>query len=887
MKKTPQDYHDRVSQAGKIIDVDIVPEMEKSYLDYAMSVIVSRALPDVRDGLKPVQRRILFATNQMGLTFKAKYSKSAKIVGEVLGKYHPHGDSSVYMAMVRMAQEFSLRYPLIQGQGNFGSVDNDPPAAMRYTEAKMSKISAELIADIDKETVSTMDNFDGTIQEPTVLPSKIPNLLLNGADGIAVGMATKIPPHNLKEICLAINHLLDHCTLEIQTEEDQIPNLKKPKLTTKDIVLEPIYQLESQKFNLESSLPVEELIQFVQGPDFPTGAEIYGKAGIIEMYKTGRGKFMIRGKAKIEETKKGRQQIIVTEIPYQVNKADLVLKIADLVRNKKIKGISDLRDESDRKGIRIVIELKKIGRPKSTLNKIYKFTPLQTSYSSNIIALVDNRPQTLNLRQLLLYFLRHREQIVRKRTIFELKGAKIRSHILEGLKIALDNLDEVIATIKKSPTVDEAKLNLINKFKLTDLQADAILEMQLRRLAALEVQKIEDEYQALKLIIEDLTSIITKPEKMIAILKEENQYIQDTYQDNRKTKIYIRELEQFNEEDLIPNIPVIITITKTGYIKKVPKQTYRSQKRGGKGVVGMVTKEEDEIENVMSVDNHDDLLFFTNKGKVFKSKVYDLEESNRQSKGQAIVNLIDIKQDEQVQAVLPINGKDSNVKYILLATNKGIVKKTNLNKFNNIRQSGLIAINLDPQDHLCWAKHTTGMDEIFMVTQKGKCIRFKESDIRPMGRNTKGVRGINLKPEDSLVGLSIIDSHIIESKHNHKTYCDLLVATSNGLGKRTNIFQYPIQKRGGFGVKVANINPKTDQVSVAQTITHDDHFVILVSKKGITIKLPLKNIPRLNRNTKGVILMRFKTNSDKLSTLTITQKNKIDEVSQTQDKQNT
>ena len=480
MKKTFSPNH-QTSPVGKIIDVDIVPEMEKSYLDYAMSVIVSRALPDVRDGLKPVQRRILFAANQMGLTFKAKYSKSAKIVGEVLGKYHPHGDSSVYMAMVRMAQDFSLRYPLISGQGNFGSIDNDPPAAMRYTEAKMSKISSELIADIDKETVSTMDNFDGTIQEPTVLPAKIPNLLLNGADGIAVGMATKIPPHNLKEICQAINHLLDHCTLEIQTEEDQIPNLKKPKLTTRDIVLEPVYQLENQKFDLESSLPVEELIQFVQGPDFPTGAEIYGKTGITEMYKTGRGKFMIRGKAKIEETKKGRQQIIITEIPYQVNKADLVLKIADLVRNKKIKGISDLRDESDRKGIRIVIELKKIGRPKSTLNKIYKFTPLQTSYSSNIIALVDNRPQTLNLRQLLLYFLRHREQIVRKRTIFELKGAKIRSHILEGLKIALDNLDQVIATIKKSPTVEEARLNLINKFNLTDLQADAILEMQLRR----------------------------------------------------------------------------------------------------------------------------------------------------------------------------------------------------------------------------------------------------------------------------------------------------------------------------------------------------------------------------------------------------------------------
>ncbi len=860
---------------GKVIEVDIIPEMEKSYLDYAMSVIVSRALPDVRDGLKPVQRRIIFATNQMGLTYKAKYSKSAKIVGEVLGKYHPHGDSSVYMAMVRMAQTFSLRYPLISGQGNFGSVDNDPPAAMRYTEAKMSKISAELVFDIDKETVDTMDNFDGTIQEPTVLPSKIPNLLLNGADGIAVGMATKIPPHNLGEICAAIDVILDSCKLEIQPEEIQIKNLSVKEKSTRDIVLESVYQLQSQKFNLESELPVDNLIACVQGPDFPTGGEIYGKNGIIEMYRTGRGKFVIRGKAKIEENKKGRQIIVISDIPYQVNKADLVLKIADLVRSKKIKGISDLRDESDRNGIRIVIELKKIGRPKSTLNKIYKFTPLQSSYSANMIALVDNRPQTLNLRQMLLYFLRHREQIIRRRTIFELKGAKIRSHILEGLKIALANLDEVIATIKKSATADEARDNLMIKFKLTDLQANAILEMQLRRLAALEVQKIEEEYQELLKIIDNLIAIITKPEEMVKILKQENEYIKTTYSDSRKTKIYVRELEQFDEEDLIPNIPVIVTITKTGYIKKVPKETYRSQKRGGKGVVGMTTKEEDEIETVLSVNNHDNLLFFTNKGKVFKGKVWELEETGRQSKGQAVVNLIDIKSGEQVQAVLPVE-KESKSKYILLATSKGVVKKTSLNKYANIRQSGLIAINLDPEDQLSWAKLTSGSDEVILSTKNGKCIRFKETDIRPMGRNTKGVRGINLKPEDHLVGVSIVNSDTLSSKYSKNTYCDLLVATENGLGKRTNVFQYPIQKRGGFGVKVANINSKTDHIAIAQTITQEDHFIIMVSKKGVTLKLPLKNIPRLNRNTKGVILMRFKSNSDKLSALTVSQKTKVE-----------
>ncbi len=864
------------TSAGKIITVGIVDEMEKSYLDYAMSVIVSRALPDVRDGLKPVHRRIIFAANQMGLTHKARFSKSAKIVGEVLGKYHPHGDASVYMAMVRMAQSFSLRYPLIKGQGNFGSIDNDPPAAMRYTEAKTSKIASELISDINKETVDMMPNFDGTIDEPTVLPSKIPNLLLNGADGIAVGMATKIPPHNLTEVCQAINHLLENCQLEKEENGHTIENLiKNKKVTTMDIVYKDIYALQSQKFKLESSLPVEDFLQFIQGPDFPTAGEIYGKNGIAEMYKTGRGKFIIRGKAKIEENKRGRQSIIITEIPYQVNKADLVLKIADLVRSKKIKGISDLRDESDRKGIRVVIELKKASRPKSTLNKIYKFTPLQTSYSGNIIALVDGRPQTLTLRQMLLYFLRHRQDIIRRRTIYDLKASSLRSHILEGLKIALANLDEVIATIKKSKTVDDARANLIKKFSLTDIQANAILEMQLRRLAALEVQKIEDEYDQIKKIIKDLTAIITNPAKMISILKQENNYLLDNYKDDRLTKIYTRELGQFNEEDLVANIPVLVTLTKTGYIKKVPKETYHTQRRGGKGVVGMTTKEEDEIDIILSVNNHDTLLFFTNQGRVFRSKVWEFEESSRQSKGQAVINIIDIKQGEQVQAVLS-QKNNSKDKFILLATHKGVVKKTSLSKFKNIRQSGLIAINLDPDDQLCWAKATSGKDEIFIVTQNGKCIRFQETDIRPMGRNTKGVRGINLKPDDFVVSLNMVDQQTIADKYNSKTFCDLLVATENGLGKRTNIFQYPLQKRGGFGVKVSNISDKTGKVSDAQTITQNNNFVIFVSKKGVTIKMPLKNIPRLNRNTKGVILMRFKTNSDRLSTMTVTQKENPD-----------
>ncbi len=861
---------------GKILAVDIVPEMEKSYLDYAMSVIVQRALPDVRDGLKPVHRRIIYAMNQMGLTPGGKNSKSAKVVGEVLGKYHPHGDISVYFAMVRMAQEFSMRYPLVTGQGNFGSIDGDPPAAMRYTEVKMAKLTNEMISDINKETVDMSENFDATLKEPTVLPARVPNLLLNGADGIAVGMATRIPPHNLKELCLALDHMLDHAHLEKVEPEIEIEPINK-KQTTEDIILKPLYDLQKLRFNLESNATIDNLVKYVQGPDFPTAGEIYGKSGILEMYNTGRGKFKIRGKSTIEETKSGKIRIIVTELPYQVNKSELIKKIADLVRDKKIIGISDLRDESDRHGIRIVIEIRKTGKPKTILNKLYKFTALQSSYSANILALVNGIPQTLNLRQMLLLFLRHRENIIRRATLFDLKGALMRAHILEGLKIALDNIDEVIKTIRASQSTEDARNNLMAKFNFTDVQANAILEMQLRRLAALERQKIEEEYNAIKAVIDDLTAIITREDRMIGVIKSDNKDILEKYSDTRRTKIYSRGLEDFSEEDLISKESTFVTITKTGYIKRVSKDTYRTQKRGGIGVLGMTTKEEDEIENMLNVTTHDDLLFFTNKGRVFKTKVWDLNEANRQSKGQAIINLINISQGETVQAVLSIR-KEDPIKYILLATKKGVIKKTAVEKFNNIRQNGLTAIKLDPNDQLVWAKSTDGNCHIFMITHEGKCIRFDEKDARPMGRHTRGIRGIFLKENDYLVSVGVVPPSIPKEKgKKDKSFRHLLVCTEKGIGKRTDIYQYPLQKRGGVGVKVSSLTSKTGKVAVAQVVTENDEQVILVSKKAITIKLPLKNIPILSRNTQGVILMRIKAEDDKVSTLTVLQKPETEE----------
>ena len=860
----------RTNPIGKILEVDIVPEMETSYLDYAMSVIVSRALPDVRDGLKPVHRRIIYAMDKMGLTATGKNVKSAAIVGDVMKSYHPHGDSSIYGALVRMAQDFSMRYTLVKGQGNFGSIDGDPPAAMRYTEAKMEKLTIEMVTDINKDTVDMVDNYDASTKEPSVLPVRIPNLLLNGADGIAVGMATRIPPHNLKELCQAIDFILDHSRLEKIEATEELNNLLAAPKNTQEMVLRPAFELAKEHFNFETNANVEDLIKFVQGPDFPTAGEIYGKTGIIEMYNTGRGKFIVRGKTSIEETKSGKIRIIITELPYQVNKAEFVKKIADLVHDKKIIGISDLRDESDRHGIRVVVEIKKVGKPKSILNKLFKYTALQSSYSANMLALVDNVPQTLNLRQMLLLFLRHRENVIRRRTIFDLKGDLMRAHILEGLKKALDVIDEVIKTIRSTKPDEDPKAKLMEKFGFTDLQAQAILEMQLKKLSGLERQKLDDEYNEIEKAIAYLTSIITKPEIMVGVLKQENNEIMEKYGDTRKTKIYARGLEEFSEEDLIPNEAVLVALTKTGYIKRVAKETYHIQKRGGVGVVGMTTKNEDEIEHMLSVDTHDDLLFFTNRGRVFKTKVWDVQEGTRQAKGQAVVNLINTIQGETVQTILPI-GKNTKAKFILLATKKGVVKKTSIDKFKNIRQTGLAAIKLDNNDQLIWAKLTEGDNQIFLVTANGKCIRFDEKDCRPMGRQTRGVRGILLKEGDILVGMDVVPSGL--DKKDKSTFRHLLVVTENGVGKRTDVYLYPSQKRGGIGIKVANLSAKTGKIAAAQVVSESDELVVLVSKKAVTIKLPLKNIPTLSRNTKGVILMRFKSVDDKLSAMTVINKN--------------
>jgi DNA gyrase subunit A len=855
---------------GRVIETDIVPEMEKSYLDYAMSVIVSRALPDVRDGLKPVHRRIIYAMHKLNLTPGGKYVKCAAIVGDVMKTYHPHGDMAIYMTLVRLAQSFSMRYMLVTGQGNFGSIDGDPPAAMRYTEARMSKMTPELITDIDKDTVDTMDNYDGTTQEPTVLPSRVPNLLLNGAEGIAVGMATRIPPHNLVELCTGLDLMLEKAKLEIV---DQPPPNFPPSVTTLEKIFEPIRVLSYVRFNFETEATIDDLLTVITGPDFPTAGEIYGKKGIVEMYNTGKGKFTLRGKAAIEETKSGKIRIIITQLPYQVNKAELVKKIADLVRDKKISGISDLRDESDRHGIRVVVELKKISKPKSILNKLYKFTSLQTSYSANLLALVGGVPQTLNLRQILLVYLRHREAIVRRRTIYELKINYQRAHILEGLKIALDNLDEVIKTIRASETSETAKTNLMVKFNFTDLQADAILEMQLRRLAALERQKIENEYNEVNQTIKDLTAIIKEPDRMINVIKGENKEVMDKFNDPRLTKIYVRELEDFSEEDLIPKEPTVVLFTKSGYIKRVTKDTYRSQHRGGVGVVGMATKSEDEVDCIMSVTTHDKLLFFTNRGRVFTTRVWDVPESSRQSRGVAAVNLVNTVQSEQIQAILSLPaGKLVGNQYILLATKNGVVKKTLLSRFEKIRQNGLTAINLDVGDQLVWAETTTGDDQVFIVSHQGKCIRFHESDIRPMGRHTRGVRGITLKKGDYLVSLDVLPSVRTPSTKKQPHFFHLLTVTEKGIGKRSDVFLYPLQKRGGMGVKVSQLSDKTGNVATAKVVTENHLQAILISRKAVTINLPLSNIPVLNRSTQGVILMRLKDATDQVSTMTVIEK---------------
>lgn len=811
-KEAPELFHN-------IIHQDITSEMEECYLGYSMSVIVSRALPDVRDGLKPVHRRILFSMHELGLKHSAKFLKSARVVGDVLGKYHPHGDSAVYESLTRMAQDFALRYTMINGQGNFGSIDGDSAAAMRYTECRMQKISAEMLADIDKETIDWNHNYDGTREEPSVLPAKIPQLLLNGTTGIAVGMATSIPPHNLGELIDGTIQLMNH-----------------PETT------------------------IEELMEFIKGPDFPTGGIIYNREAIKEMYINGRGGVIIRARADIEERKNGRFRIIITEIPYQINKSTLVSKIAELVQNKKIIGIQDLRDESNREGIRVVIDLKKDSYPKKILNQLYKFTSMQSSFNMNMIALVDKlQPRLLNLKSVLEEFIKHRQEVVTRRTQYELKVAKERAHILEGLKVALDHIDAIISTIRKSPTKEEAHVALMKKFKLSDLQASAILEMKLQTLAGLERQKIIDEYKEKLAIISQLENILKNPKKILNIIETELAEIKEKYGDARKTRINPRPLGEIGSKDYIPNEPMLVMLTRENYIKRMPPTTFRSQIRGGKGVIGVTTKSEDEIVLTCHALNHDEIFFFTNKGRVFQLPVFEIPQATRTAKGQAIVNLLQLGDGEKVMAMLIAKNGKLESKALIMATRRGTIKKTRSKDFQNIRRSGLIAIRLRPNDSLEWVKEINPEEQVIMVTRKGQSIRFDEKDARPMGRPSMGVRGIRLKENDEVVEMDVLKSQ----------QARLFVIMENGLGKCSKIVNYRLQNRGGSGIKTAKITKKTGEIVEALVLSHNlEGDLLIVSRNGQTIRMNVKSIPCTGRDTQGVYLMRMKSD-DKVATISL------------------
>lgn len=838
---------------GKLQQTNISEEMKKSYLNYAMSVIVARALPDVRDGLKPVHRRILYAMNEMGLGPTGKFLKSARIVGETMGKYHPHGNMAIYDSLVRLAQDFSMRYPLILGQGNFGSIDGDPPAADRYTEAKLQHITMEMLHDLDKDTVDFGPNYDGSFQEPLYLPAKLPNLLLMGAEGIAVGMATKIPPHNLGEVIDAITYLIGKSKIETSTKKIDAP--VKTDANAENVEGVP---LSHATVSLHTDVTIDELLEFIKGPDFPTAGAIYDQAEIKNAYVTGRGKVIIRGKAEIEDIGQGKSAIIITELPYQVNKALLIARIADLAKEKKVEGISDLRDESDRRGMRIYVELKRDAFPKKVLNNLFKHTSMQTSFPVNMVALVNGTPQTLNLKLILEEYIKHRYIVVRKRSEFELRQAKARLHILEGLKIAVDHIDAVIKTIRESKDQEDAKQNLMVKFKLSELQSVAILDLQLRRLAALERQKIEDELLMIKETIAYLEDLLAHSEKILDVIKGEITKLREKYADARRTKVYKGKVGEFSEEDLIANEPTVITITNTGYIKRQSLTSFHTQHRGGKGITGMNVKDEDGIAHIRYAQTHDNIIFFTNKGKAYALRAYEIAESSRTSKGSAVVNLLNIEQGEKVESFVVMN-KLVKTGYVFLTTRNGTVKKSKLSEFENIRRNGMIAIRLDKGDELVWSNISTGSSEILIVTKQGKAIKFSEATVRSMGRATTGVRGIRIDKTDQVIGMDVI------SKGDD---ANLLVIMENGLGKKSPVKQFPLQGRGGQGVKVAKVTPKTGQVVIAQVIPPGCEEVIITSRKGQIVKLLTEQVPRLSRDTQGVILMRFSDPNDKVASAT-------------------
>ncbi|MCX6804527.1 MAG: DNA gyrase subunit A [Patescibacteria group bacterium] len=794
------------TEFGLIAPKTVESEMEQSYLDYAMSVIVSRALPDVRDGLKPVHRRILYSMHTLGLKPSGKYRKSATVVGEVIGKYHPHGDVAIYDSMVRMAQNFSMRYQLVDGQGNFGSMDGDGAAAMRYTEARMTKFSEEMLVDIDKNTVDFMPNYDGSQREPKVLPAKVPNLLLNGVQGIAVGMATNIPTHNLVEVVDAVIYIID---------------------------------------NPEAVLA--DLTKIVKGPDFPTGGVIFDDGSIAQAYGTGRGSITMRAVAEIQEDKKGREKIIITEVPYQTNKASLVEKIADLVKDKRVVGISDLRDESAKEEVRIVIELKKDAYANKILNQLYKLTPMQTAFHVNMLALVEGiQPRILNLEMVLRHYLDHRRVVVRRRTEYELQRAKDRAHILEGLRIALDQIDKVISTIRESDTQDEARQNLISIFKLTEIQANAILSMQLRTLAGLERKRIEDEYNELQKLIKELQKILSDEANILKVIREELVEIKEKYGDKRRTQIIKKAIGNFSDEDLIPDEEVVVTLTKGNYIKRIIASEYRAQGRGGKGKMGMTTKEEDVVEHVVQAQTHDTLLFFTTLGRVFKIKGYEIPPASRIAKGQSIMNVLSLSPEERVTSLVTMH-KDDPAKYLFMTTINGTVKKTALADLTNIRQSGIVAIKLDEGDRLSWVKKTTGEDDIIISTSMAQAIRFSESDARSMGRATRGVRGIRLRKEDVVVGMDVL------TEDNNL----MLVIMENGYGKITKSGQFSPHNRGGVGIKAGVVTAKTGRAVDVRIIPNREGDVLMISKQGQVIRLKLSQIPVIGRSTQGVRIMRM------------------------------
>ncbi|AWX53606.1 DNA gyrase subunit A [Brevibacillus brevis] len=792
-------------ETARFPKVDISHEMRESFISYAMSVIVSRALPDVRDGLKPVHRRILYAMHDMGLTPDKPFRKSANVVGEVMANYHPHGDSSIYEAMVRMAQDFNMRYMLVEGQGNFGSVDGDPAAAMRYTESRFSKLALELLRDIDKETVDFTPNYDGRKEEPVVLPSRFPNLLLNGASGIAVGMATNIPPHNLTEVVDGVIAMIDN-----------------PDIT------------------------IQDLMKIIKGPDFPTAGEILGYSGIRRAYETGRGSIIMRAKTQIEEDGKGKPRIIVTEIPYQVNKARLVEKIAELVREKKIEGITDLRDESDRKGMRIVMELRRDVIPKVVLNNLFKHTQMQSTFGVNMLALVDSRPRVLNLRDMLFYYLEHQRVIIRRRTEYDLKQAEARAHILEGLRIALDHIDEIISLIRSSQTTEEARTGLMENYSLSYEQAQAILDMRLQRLTGLEREKIENEYQELMVKIAELRSILADEAKIYAIIREELGEIKEKFGDARRTEITFDE-NHIEDADLIPEEDVVITLTHDGYIKRLPVSTYRSQKRGGRGVQGLGTKDDDFVEHLYITNSHDYIMFFTSKGKAYRLKGFEIPDLSRTAKGTPIINLIQIEKGERVSAVIPVKEFDQE-HFLFFATKKGIIKKTTLESYENIRKGGLIAVNLREDDELIGVRLTDGQQEIIMGTHKGMSVRFNEGDVRTMGRNATGVKGITLDDDDDVIDMDVI-----------KPNAEVLIVTANGYGKRTPVDEYRIQSRGGKGIKTHNVTDRSGPV-VGLKVVEPEEDLMIITTSGIIIRTEMKGISVMGRYTQGVKLIRLSEN---------------------------